>query len=147
MSADGARRLDNQYQYGYEGNLALERMRQRDLAREAAFESRRQAQTQTLPKNRINYGNLVVLILVTFGVIFALLYTQTLVQQNNITINSMKSELSSLQEESARLELDLVMSEDIDSIRIIAINDLNMHAPAAGQIIPVKLVDGADTGG
>ena len=92
-----------------------------------------------MSKRRVNYGNLVVFLLITFGVIFALLYTQTLIQQNNIVINTMRNELSALEEESAKLELDLVVSEDINAIRTFATTELGMHAPTAGQVIKVSI--------
>jgi cell division protein FtsL len=69
------------------------------------------------------------------------LYMQTKIQQNNIEISSMKKELTALQKETDDLELQVVMSEDIDHVRSVATGEFGMSSAGEGQVVKVALDD------
>ncbi|MGI5899313.1 MAG: hypothetical protein ACOX8S_05230 [Christensenellales bacterium] len=144
MSMEGARyieREDDRREFMTDGSLALKRMEQRSQAMEAAYNIDIQTITKAKPKPRakINVGNAVLLLMLIFSFAMGYLFLQTVVQQNNIEIHRMQSQLETLEKEAAELELKIVMSEDIAGIQNTAVKDFGMVFPGEGQIVKINI--------
>jgi cell division protein FtsL len=144
MSMEGARYLereDDRREYVTDGSLALKRMEQRSQAMETAYNIDIQtvAKAKPKPKAKINVGNAVLLIMLIFSFAMGFLFLQTVIQQNNIEISRLQSQLESLEKEAAELELKIVMNEDIAGIQNSAVRDFGMVFPGEGQIVKIKI--------
>ena len=144
MSMAGAR--DNSYEefnreYVVNGSLALKRMEQRSIAVQETYHVDLQtvAQAKPKPKAKINVGNVAVLLLMIFAFVMGYLFLQTTIQQNNIEISKLKSELTTLQKQASEMELAIVLGEDIDSIRNTAVREFGMVSPGEGQIVNLSV--------
>ncbi len=144
MSMEGARyieREDDMREYVTDGSLALKRMEQRSQAMEAAYNIDIQAVAKVRPKTkaRINVGNAALLMVLIFSFAMGFLFLQTVIQQNNIEISRLQSQLETLEKEAAELELKIVMSEDIAGIQNTAAKDFGMVFPGEGQIVKIEI--------
>ena len=144
MSVAGARdysRDNYEREYVTDGSLALKRMEQRSIAMEEAYSVELRAITQAKPKPRarINVGNVAILVLVAFALVMGYLFMQTTIQQNNIEISKLQSELTSLHKAADEMEMQIVLSEDIENIRNTAVREFGMVAPGEGQIVKISV--------
>lgn len=143
MEARDIGRYDTQYEYDYDGNLALERAERRSWQREQVYSPEERTRPRSAPRTaarpRVAPGQAVLLALLVLAMMFAVVYTQTLVQQNNLTMNSLKKELAALEKDNAALELDLILAEDLGYVRQAATQRLGMSAVGEYQVVEITL--------
>ncbi len=127
--------------YAYDGNLALRRdsLAWEQEREKYEYEQRLRERRQAKARPKLRVARLTFLGVLSFACAFGVLFMQTLIQQNNFVLSDLRSQIKLEEKETARLELEVVLNEDIELIRKTAVEKFHMAGADEGQIICVDL--------
>lgn len=127
--------------YAYDGNLALRQDAftwQQERER-YEYEQQLQVRRQAKARPKLRAARLTFVCLLSFACAFGVLFMQTLIQQNNLVLSDLRSQIKTEEKETKRLALEVVLAEDIELIRKTAVEKFHMTGADEGQIITVDL--------
>lgn len=90
-------------------------------------------------QNKIGKSRIVIVLLVLFAMTFAIMARYALIMDLNYEISELEKEYTALQNENSRLAIKLEKQTNLDEIRTIAQDELNMATPVKSQKVYVKI--------
>lgn len=100
----------------------------------AVLKSKKIARNNAKLKTRI-----VLCIFLVFGMCAVIMFRYAQISQINYDTNKLKNEYTALQNENARISIEILEAMDLNRIRETAETKLNMHKPDKSQIVYVSV--------
>lgn len=121
---------NNDYMYG----SVAEKLKYDPYEENAVLRSKKVARNNARLKSRIVFN-----IFIMFAMCAIIMFRYAQISQLNYNNNQLTKQYISLQNENARLALDIEKAMDLNNIREVAENRLAMHKPDKSQIIYVSV--------
>ncbi|MDD4296724.1 MAG: cell division protein FtsL [Ruminiclostridium sp.] len=84
-------------------------------------------------------AKMVVCILIGFGILFTMISRFSIITEMNCELSALAGEYEELKDNNRRLQAEISARINLEKVRTIAENELNMKMPDSYQRIPVKI--------
>ena len=131
--------MDHRYNYVY-GSAAPklpdrpERERIRTRKRKPVVKKAVDPETVAFP-----LAQMIICILIAFAILFSIINRFSIITEMNCRLSELAAEYDTLKDENRKLQAEIGARINLENIRIIAENRLNMKMPDSYQRIPVKV--------